>query len=134
MLAKTANQSHSIFVMAAARSAKPYVINLTERTTLEEANRLLATCAPYPYRQLFALPSLRQQLIHYVLNRVSKIYVVAHHPRLAKKQYAPAVAQKPAIRQALEEGMDVIASSYLKRRTSRLPAPLPQPLSAAAMN
>jgi len=93
-------------------SAGAQVVNLTEQLVVEEADALLATCTTEQHRQIFALPSERQRLIRYALNRVNKVYLLVHHPQLVQRQYEPAIAHKPQIRQALREGLQAIVNVY----------------------
>jgi len=46
-------------------------IDLTAPTIVEQIERALETYPNHPYQQAFAIPDLRQELITYVLNRIS---------------------------------------------------------------
>lgn len=98
-----------------SRSGSSKVVNLTEQLVVEEADALLATCNTEPHQQIFALPSERQRLICYALNRVNKVYLLVQNPQLVQRQYEPAIAQKPEIRQALREGLQAITAVYTKK-------------------
>jgi len=112
------------------------VVNLTEQLVVEEADALLATCTTDPHQQIFALPSERQRLIRYALNRVNKVYLLVQHPQLVQRQYEPAIAQKPQIRQALREGLQAIVNVYAKapKRSTALRSlsPLATPSTSAS--
>jgi|GEM_PF-1234558 len=117
-------------------SAGAQVVNLTEQLVVEEADALLATCTTDPHQQIFALPSERQRLIRYALNRVNKVYLLVQHPQLVQRQYEPAIAQKPQIRQALREGLQAIVNVYAKapKRSTALRSlsPLATPSTSAS--
>jgi hypothetical protein len=57
------------------------MINLTELEINREIESVLEHYAEYPYQQAFAAPDLRQELIAYVLNRVSSYYTVIEPDR-----------------------------------------------------
>jgi hypothetical protein len=52
------------------------LINLTELEINQEIESILETYAEHPYQQAFAAPNLRQELIAYVLNRITSHYTV----------------------------------------------------------
>ena len=92
------------------------VVNLTEQIALEESEAILATCQSYPYAELFSLPSERQRLLRYVLNRVKRVYVVTDQRPTDLNRYTVAPAQRLAIRKAVREGIHAIAGVYLKQK------------------
>jgi hypothetical protein len=52
------------------------VINVTLSVVIEEIEHILATYPAYPYQHAFSAPSLRENLIAYVLKRVPNQHVV----------------------------------------------------------
>lgn len=52
------------------------IVNLTLAVVIEEIENILETYPKYPCHQAFSPSNLRQELINYVLNRISTIYTV----------------------------------------------------------
>jgi hypothetical protein len=109
---------------------KNQVVNLTEQLVVKEADALIATCNAHPERQIFAHPAERQRLIRYALNRVNKVYLLVQHPHQVQRHYEPVIAQIPAVREALREGMQTITRVYLKKPKRPNPLRSLSPLSA----
>ncbi len=58
-------------------------VNLTISVVEAEAENLLHSYPYYPYQQAFAVPSLRQKLIAYVLSRIPHLYAVIEAQELS---------------------------------------------------
>jgi hypothetical protein len=52
------------------------LINVTLPVVIEEIEHILATYPAYPYQHAFSVPSLRKNLIAYVLKRVPNQHIV----------------------------------------------------------
>ena len=51
------------------------IVNLTLSAVIGAIEDVLETYPQHPYQQVFSIPDLRQELIAYVLSRVSNCYV-----------------------------------------------------------
>jgi hypothetical protein len=87
------------------------IVNLTMPVVLEEVDRILRSYPYYPYQQVFALPSLRQKLVTYVLSRVPGLYTVVEDSDPSRSnvtaRYCTA-EQKQQINQLLHQGIEHI--------------------------
>lgn len=61
------------------------LINLTLPVVIEEIENILESYPKYPYQQAFSAPSLRQDLIAYVLSRVPNKYTVVEETQSSSK-------------------------------------------------
>jgi len=95
------------------------VVNLTAPTIVEEIESVLETYPDHPYQRAFAIPDLRQELIAYVLNRISSCYVAVDEskPPAIESNSIPApetsecmeVLIYQGIRQILNENEDLVS-------------------------
>ncbi|ARV59358.1 hypothetical protein BZZ01_12610 [Nostocales cyanobacterium HT-58-2] len=63
------------------------VVNLTEKSVIRDIEKVLDNYSYYPYRQAFAIPDLRQELIAYVLSRIPCLYSAVEHEKAYSHSY-----------------------------------------------
>ncbi len=62
------------------------LVNRTLPVVIEEIENILEAYPEYPYQQAFSQPTLRQNLIAYVLSRVPNQYIVVEEIQFSLKQ------------------------------------------------
>lgn len=127
MSTRLADQPGSTLADMLLKRPQTRVINVTAQLAQEESEAMLALYQTYPYAELFALPSERQRLLRYVMNRVHRIYLVTERVPVQLNRSAIALTQRLEIRRAVREGMEAIAGAYFKAdRRGHSPAIAPR--------
>lgn len=62
------------------------IVNLTVSEVVDEIESVLETYPHHPYQQAFSVPNLRQELIAYVLSRISNRYAVCDRDSNSEQQ------------------------------------------------
>lgn len=99
------------------------VFNLAEQLVIAEIDNVLASYPYHPYQKAFAIPSLRQKLITYVLNRISSVNNADAKPEAQLLKYELSqlgLEQKRYIEVLIHQGVYYILqeqSDWLSRST-----------------
>jgi hypothetical protein len=78
------------------------IVNLTKESLIEAIESVLETYPHHPYQKAFSLDDLRQDLIAYVLNRVSNIYIVEEPLSQTPVHFSTSLYHSPEERWHLE--------------------------------
>ncbi len=103
------------------------ILNLTMPVIVEVIERVINTYPHHPYQQAFAIPELRQELITYVLNRVSNLYIVDENRQPISKQTKTldsSLEQKLYIESVICEGIERIIRNRSEKISHQIPGEL----------
>ena len=92
------------------------IVNLTLAVVIEKIEDILDTYPNYPYHQAFSPSNLRQELINYVLNRISTIYTVieeVQEPLILSSLVGCSSDQRHHIERLIHRGIgDILRRKY----------------------
>ncbi|MEB3357233.1 MAG: late competence development ComFB family protein [Synechococcales bacterium] len=100
------------------------VVNITQRVVNREVERVLGQYPHRPYRQAFAHPELRRELVAYVLNRVENRYITVHpgqDDQLIDARSHQLALQQPQIEQLIHQGIQKLIRSNAEWVRSHIP-------------
>lgn len=98
------------------------IINLTLSAVVEEIEDVLETYPYHPYRQFFSIPDLRQELIAYVLSRVSNRYVAVDEEQQASFKSLHLLTEETlCIKILIHKGIEKILHKKEEQMTYRIP-------------
>lgn len=87
------------------------IINLTLPPVTTEIETVLETYPDRPYQQAFAIPHLREELIAYVMSRVSNSYVAGDDNQelsISSKSWPRSEEEKSSLKALIQEGIEHI--------------------------
>ncbi|GAB1540553.1 hypothetical protein NUACC21_32220 [Scytonema sp. NUACC21] len=99
------------------------IINLTHSVVIGTIEDVLDTYPHHPYRQVLLIPDLRQELIAYVLSRVSNHYVaIAGEQQLSFKSAHQLLSQEILYIEALiHKGIEKIFQKKEEQMSHQIP-------------
>jgi hypothetical protein len=103
------------------------IMNLTELAVIEEIESVLETYPDHPYQQAFAIPDLRQELIAYILSRVSNHYIAIDSEQAFLSNLRTltcSLEQKVCIEKLVHQGIEKILSANTERMRHQIPEPI----------
>lgn len=101
------------------------IVNLTLPILVEEIELALNQYPHHPYQQAFSNPDLRQELIAYVLSRISSLYVVVDEEkqqRAASQKTHHKPEQKQEREAYIHEGIHYIIDKYAEYVYHHIPS------------
>lgn len=100
------------------------IVNLTLPVVVEQIETVLEAYPDRPYQQAFAIPDLRQELIAYVLSRVSNYYTVVEEQLTQVQPAICSLEQKLQIETLVTRGIQDILQQHWEWSIHRLPSVL----------
>ncbi|MEC4811680.1 MAG: hypothetical protein SAK29_00085 [Scytonema sp. PMC 1069.18] len=98
------------------------IINLTLSAVVGEIEDVLETYPYHPYRQLFLIPDLRQELIAYVLSRVANRYVAVEEEQKSSFKSLHLLTEETLhIKVLIHKGIEKILYKKEEQISQRIP-------------
>lgn len=100
------------------------ILNLTLPAVVSIIEDVLETYPHHPYQQAFSIPDLRQELIAYVLSRVSNYYVVVEdgqQPSVNFRSIVCSLKDRSCIEDLIRQGIEKIMYKQEKVLSLQIP-------------
>jgi|UPI00037870E5 hypothetical protein len=110
------------------------IFNLTLPVVVSLVEEILETYPHHPYQQAFSIPEWRQELIAYVLSRVSNYYVVvedSEQPCINYQSLACSLKKKSGIEDCIRRGIQKIMRKREKELSWKIPQTVDPALAAS---
>jgi hypothetical protein len=96
------------------------IVNLTISEIVGEIENVLEHYPHHPYQQAFSVPALRQELLAYVLSRISNHYVVGDRDSEQQDEYCSA-QQKNSQSAVIHQGIQHIFLKHSEQIQHQVP-------------